>query len=181
MKCPKTTNSQSRTCKIDTMPEMTRLPVRSSGNMQTRKAWPHRKTIQLYVFAFSFLSFTHYSNASLQKSLFLSSLPQSATEQSIRAQVVQTLPASAAPPNDPNTASAVRSVVHVAKSRCAFVNFVDRNAAERAAEVWATGLEIDGERVNVKWGKSRSKGKEGSGSPAASTSSVPAAAPAIAS
>ena len=47
--------------------------------------------------------------------------------------------------------------MHVAKSRCAFVNFVNRAAAERAAEVWANGLEIDGERVSVKWGRSRPK------------------------
>ncbi|KAL5511132.1 SLT11 [Sanghuangporus vaninii] len=96
-------------------------------------------------------------------SLFLSSLPQSATEQAIRTQIVQTLPASAAPSpsTDANPANAIRSIVHVAKSRCAFVNFVNRNAAERAAEVWSAGLEIDGKRVNVKWGRSRPKAGNG--------------------
>jgi len=39
--------------------------------------------------------------------------------------------------------------------RCAFVNFKDRPTAERAAEAWANGLEVDGETVGVKWGRSR--------------------------
>jgi pre-mRNA-splicing factor RBM22/SLT11 len=45
----------------------------------------------------------------------------------------------------------------VAKSRCAFVNFKDRETAETAAEAWANGFEIDEEVVNVKWGRSRTK------------------------
>jgi len=80
-------------------------------------------------------------------SLFLSSLPASADEQSIRTRVVQSLPAI-----DP---SQVRSVVHVAKSKCAFINFTDRSAAETAAEAWANGLDMEGERVGVKWGRSK--------------------------
>jgi hypothetical protein len=40
-------------------------------------------------------------------------------------------------------------------SRCAFVNFKDRESAERAAEAWANGLDLDGERVSVRWGRSR--------------------------
>ncbi|EJD02405.1 uncharacterized protein FOMMEDRAFT_109756 [Fomitiporia mediterranea MF3/22] len=104
-------------------------------------------------------------------SLFLSSLPQNATEQSIRTHVVQTLPPST------NPATVIRSVVYVAKSRCAFVNFTSRAAAERAAEVWSNGLEIDGVMVGIKWGRSRAKpgasdGGSGSGT---STPSVPAA------
>jgi pre-mRNA-splicing factor RBM22/SLT11 len=69
--------------------------------------------------------------------------------------------------------SQIRSIVHVAKtrfvshslfrtilsehftSRCAFVNFKDRESAERAAEAWANGLDLDGERVDVRWGRSR--------------------------
>jgi hypothetical protein len=39
--------------------------------------------------------------------------------------------------------------------RCAFVNFKDRASAERAAEAWANGLDVDGERIAVKWGRSR--------------------------
>jgi len=80
-------------------------------------------------------------------SLFLSSLPASANEQSIRTRVVQSLPAI-----DP---SQIKSVVHVAKSKCAFVNFTDRSAAEKAAQAWANGLDMESERVTVKWGRSK--------------------------
>jgi len=52
--------------------------------------------------------------------------------------------------------------------RCAFVNFKDRISAERAAEAWANGLDMDGERLGVRWGRSKN--------PPASTSSVPAVA-----
>lgn len=80
-------------------------------------------------------------------SLFLSSLPSSASESSIRTLAVNTLPFL-----EPD---AIRSVVHVAKTRCAFVNFTSRTAAERAAEAWANGLDLDGERVGVRWGKAK--------------------------
>jgi len=30
--------------------------------------------------------------------------------------------------------------------------FKDRSSAERAAEAWANGLDIEGERAGVKWG-----------------------------
>ncbi|KAI9508284.1 pre-mRNA-splicing factor SLT11 [Russula earlei] len=80
-------------------------------------------------------------------SLFLSSLPASATEQTIRTRVIKSLPAI-----DP---SSLRSIVHVTKSRCAFVNFNDRTSAERAAEAWANGLDMDGERLGVRWGRSK--------------------------
>ena len=53
--------------------------------------------------------------------------------------------------------NAIRSIVHVAKSRCAFVNFTDRADAESAALAWGAGLEIDGVSVGIKWGRSRSK------------------------
>jgi len=33
--------------------------------------------------------------------------------------------------------------------------FKDRSSAERAAEAWANGLDIEGERAGVKWGRSR--------------------------
>ncbi len=39
--------------------------------------------------------------------------------------------------------------------RCAFVNFKDRISAERAAEAWANGLDMDGERLGVRWGRSK--------------------------
>ncbi|KAF9265457.1 hypothetical protein L218DRAFT_957038 [Marasmius fiardii PR-910] len=82
-------------------------------------------------------------------SLFLSSLAPASTEQSIRTRVLQSLPSI-----DP---ARLKSVVHVEKSRCAFVNFKDREIAERAAEAWANGLDIEGQRVVVKWGRSRPK------------------------
>lgn len=102
-----------------------------------------------------------------QTSLFLSSLPATSTELSIRTQVLQSLP-SVQP-------TQLKSVVHVAKTRsvsdqssitcqmpketfrCAFVNFKERATAETAAQAWANGLEIDGERIPVKWGRSRPK------------------------
>ncbi|KAI0043991.1 pre-mRNA-splicing factor SLT11 [Auriscalpium vulgare] len=80
-------------------------------------------------------------------SLFLLSLPESATELSIRTRVLQSLPGV-----DP---AALRSVVHVAKTRCAFVNFRDRAAAESAAQAWSGGLDLEGERLGVRWGRSR--------------------------
>lgn len=80
-------------------------------------------------------------------SLFLSSLPVSATEDTVRTRVIKSLPGV-----EPTS---LRSVVHVAKSRCAFVNFKDRVSAERAAEAWANGLDMDGERLGVRWGRSK--------------------------
>lgn len=80
-------------------------------------------------------------------SLFLSSLPETVTEPSLRATLVSSLP---------NLQPKVfRSIVHVAKSRCAFVNFTDRQSAERAAEAWASGVDIDGSHIAVKWGRSK--------------------------
>jgi pre-mRNA-splicing factor RBM22/SLT11 len=80
-------------------------------------------------------------------SLFLTSLPASATEESVRTRVLKSLPGI-----QPDQ---LRSVVHVTKSRCAFVNFKDRMSAELAAQAWANGLDFDGDAVNVKWGRSR--------------------------
>lgn len=80
-------------------------------------------------------------------SLFLSSLPPTATEASVRTAVVKSIPGL-----DPQK---IRSIVYVAKSRCAFANFKDREAAESAALAWAKGLEVDGEPVGVKWGRSK--------------------------
>jgi pre-mRNA-splicing factor RBM22/SLT11 len=45
---------------------------------------------------------------------------------------------------------------------CAFVNFINRPLAERAAEALSaqSGIEVQGKKVRVVWGKSRpSKGK----------------------
>jgi hypothetical protein len=66
--------------------------------------------------------------------------------------------------------TSLRSIVHVAKSRCvpdsppflvniplkapnfrcAFVNFKDRISVERAAESWANGRDMDGKRLGVR-------------------------------
>lgn len=80
-------------------------------------------------------------------SLFLSSLPSTETEDSIRTQVLQSVPVI-----EP---AQLRSIVYVAKTRCAFVNFKDRASAEEAAKAWANGLELSGETVAVKWGRSK--------------------------
>jgi len=80
-------------------------------------------------------------------SLFLSSLSPKSTEQSIRTRVIQSLPSV-----DPTQ---LKSIVHVAKTRCAFVNFQERSAAETAAQAWANGLEIDEESVTIKWGRGK--------------------------
>ncbi|KAF9075173.1 pre-mRNA-splicing factor SLT11 [Rhodocollybia butyracea] len=100
-------------------------------------------------------------------SLFLSSLSANSTELSVRTQVLKTLPT--VQPAD------IKSVVHVAKSRCAFVNFKERDTSELAAQAWANGLEIDGERVTVKWGRSKAA------KPPASVSSASASPIAVAS
>ncbi|KAI0332146.1 pre-mRNA-splicing factor SLT11 [Cubamyces sp. BRFM 1775] len=119
---------------------------------------------------------THAASMGLQPpedqsitSLFLSSLPASATEESVRTRVLKSLPAV--------QPSQLKSVVYVAKSRCAFVNWKDRATAELAAQAWANGLEIDGETVSIRWGRSKSA----SGSKKPATSSVASSSSAIAS
>ncbi|KAF8343925.1 pre-mRNA-splicing factor SLT11 [Cantharellus anzutake] len=80
-------------------------------------------------------------------SLFVSPLPPSITEPSLRAVLLSAIP-SISP-------AAIKSVVHVAKNRCAFVNFSDRATAERAAEAWAFGVDIEGLKANVRWGRGK--------------------------
>ncbi|KAF8201527.1 hypothetical protein BJ912DRAFT_945592 [Pholiota molesta] len=97
-------------------------------------------------------------------SLFLSSLPSTSTELSIRTQVLKSLP-SIQP-------TQLKSVVHVEKTRCAFINFKERAVAETAAQAWANGLEIEGERVAVKWGRSRPKQASNLSGPSTATPSA---------
>ena len=53
-------------------------------------------------------------------------------------------------------ASIVCSLTNIfLRLRCAFVNFKDRISAELAAEAWANGLDMDGERLGVRWGRSK--------------------------
>jgi pre-mRNA-splicing factor RBM22/SLT11 len=101
-------------------------------------------------------------------SLFLSSLSATSTELSIRTHVLQSLP-SVQP-------TQLKSVVHVEKTRCAFVNFKDRSVAETAAQAWANGLEVDGERIAVKWGRSRPKQPSNLVGPSEASPSVAASA-----
>lgn len=59
--------------------------------------------------------------------------------------------------------------------RCAFVNFKERTSAETAAQAWAAGLDIEGQRVSVRWGRSKASAKppilsSSSPSPAVATS-----------
>ena len=149
-------------------------------------------TSQSYVDSLSHIfSLDRFPHTSHQMSIFLSSLPPDATEESIKTRVVLSIPA-VEPPK-------IRSVVHVAKSRyvesiciyrimsltsrnlqsdcrCAFVNFKDRASAELAAQAWASGLDIDGTRVNVKWGRSKTA-RAGGDSGTASSSSASTAGP----
>ncbi|PPQ98139.1 hypothetical protein CVT26_003183 [Gymnopilus dilepis] len=101
-------------------------------------------------------------------SLFLSSLSPASTELSIRTTVLQSLPTV--------QPTQLKSVVHVEKTRCAFVNFKERSVAELAAQAWANGLEIDGERVSVKWGRSRPKQPQNLAGPSAPNPPVAASA-----
>ena len=80
-------------------------------------------------------------------SLFISQLPEKSTEASVRTAIITSIPSL-----DPQK---LKSVVHVAKTRCAFANFKDRESAELAAAAWAPGFEVDGTKVGVKWGRSR--------------------------
>ncbi|KAG6837282.1 hypothetical protein H0H93_011884 [Arthromyces matolae] len=98
-------------------------------------------------------------------SIFLSSLSPNSTELSIRTRVLQSLPVM--------QPAQIKSVVHVAKSRCAFVNFKERTDAELAAQAWANGLEVDGETVGIKWGRSRAGGVK---APTLSSTSPPISA-----
>lgn len=50
------------------------------------------------------------------------------------------------------------------------MNFKDRESAERAAEAWANGIDVDGQRVSVKWGRGRNSAAKPTATPVASTS-----------
>jgi len=61
----------------------------------------------------------------------------------------------------------IRSVTVVPKQSCAFVQFTQREAAERAAKETFNNLVIDGKRLTVKWGKPPSaQGSTGRGNEA---------------
>ena len=89
-----------------------------------------------------------------QTSLFLTSLPATATEDSIRHWFTT---AGGVPENK------LKSVVLVSTSKVAFVNFVNRDAAEFAAAQCSVGVKVDGHPVKVQWGRSRPKKGGGGG------------------
>ncbi|KAI5478979.1 pre-mRNA-splicing factor RBM22/SLT11 [Pseudohyphozyma bogoriensis] len=91
-------------------------------------------------------------------SLFMTGLPLTAKEEHIRSFYL------AAPTIQP---SHLKSIVIVPSSTkaVAFVNFVDRKAAELGAERSSVKVEIEGTEVKVQWGRSRPK-KGGASAPA---------------
>ena len=95
-------------------------------------------------------------------SLFLSSLASTTTEELVRASFASL----------GVDEHAIRSVVVVPQSNCAFVNFRNRETAENAAQRSSVRMQVDGKEVSVRWG--RSKLKPGA-SKAASTSAAEAA------
>jgi RNA recognition motif-containing protein len=86
-------------------------------------------------------------------SLFLSALSPSTDESQIRTFFIQSVPTL--------KADAIRSITMVPTSKCAFVNFSNRSAAESAAERCAFKMDLDGTEIRVAWGRSRpaSKGR----------------------
>lgn len=80
-------------------------------------------------------------------SLFVSALALSANEDQIRTFFVQSVPSL--------RADEIRSITMVPTSKCAFVNFRTRRAAEAAAERCAMRMELDGKEIRVAWGRSR--------------------------
>lgn len=56
----------------------------------------------------------------------------------------------------------IKSITLVQTSRCAFVNFKTRHAAEEAALRCAAKVDMGGQQVRVAWGRSRPK-KAGTG------------------
>jgi len=102
-------------------------------------------------------------------SLFISPLPASTTEQSLRTHLLSSIPS--IPP------TAVKSIVYVEKNKCAFINFKDRFNAERAVEAWATGVIVDeGARANVRWGRSRPSSSASAATSSSPSTSTPAPA-----
>jgi len=90
--------------------------------------------------------------------LFLSNLPESATasETPIRSLFDQRTASSGAD-------EAIRSITLVPKTKCAFVNFVNREEAERAAAQFRTKMHLEGAEIRVTWGRSRGGGGGASG------------------
>lgn len=92
------------------------------------------------------------------KSLFLSGLADETSEDTIRTYFVTTTPTL--------RPESIRSITLVKASKCAFVNFKQRQDAEAAALRAAVKVQLDGKEIRVAWGRAKPKtGKK----PAAST------------
>jgi len=81
-------------------------------------------------------------------SLFLSSLPAEATNESLIRHFFHSIGIES---------SKIKSVVVVPTSKCAFVNFVNRTIAEDAASRCSVRVQIAGKDVLVRWGRSKPK------------------------
>ncbi|CAO1631750.1 unnamed protein product [Parajaminaea phylloscopi] len=99
-------------------------------------------------------------------SLFLSALPPTVTDAEIRTWFVSNVP-SLQP-------TQIKSITLVQASKCAFVNFKTRHAAEEAALRCAAKVEIAGQPVRVAWGRSRPK-KSGGDAKRSTSSAIPPA------
>lgn len=80
--------------------------------------------------------------------LFISQLPEGTTQDQVRELVPE------------EQGEAVKSVVLVTASKCGFVNFNTREAAEATAAAWSkSGVQIEGSASpsKVQWGRSKAK------------------------
>lgn len=127
-------------------------PCEARRRSGTRAACRHRRCEALASLSLTQLALT---SSRPQTSLFLTSLPATATEDAIRHWFTST---GGLPDNK------LKSIVLVSASKSAFVNFRDRDAAELAAEKCSVGVKVDGHPVKVQWGRSRPK-KAGGGGP----------------
>ncbi|KAH9813935.1 hypothetical protein DFH28DRAFT_929488 [Melampsora americana] len=85
-------------------------------------------------------------------SLFLSSLPAEASNESIIRHFFTSIGIET---------HQIKSVVVVPTSRCAFINFINRRVAEDAASRCSVRVQISGKEVMVRWGRSKPKKKNG--------------------
>jgi len=100
---------QNKTFRIGIMVATTLLPRKSWRSMQKTKGLNLPKIHRLYVAHLIYCTKIPYRLTPPQMSLFLSSLPAEATEQSLRTVVIKSLPSM-----NPDK---LKSVVHVAKSK----------------------------------------------------------------
>lgn len=95
-------------------------------------------------------------------SLFLTGLEPTVEEGEIRTYFVTNVPSL--------TSEQIKSITVVPASRCAFINFRTRMAAELAAQRCAVSVELGGSEVKVQWGRSRPNKAKAKGATSSSTS-----------